>query len=527
MQKTQRKLPLTAAGAALSLTLLLALSGCGPRGSGADKAGADKGGKGGGPAAAQNAANAPTPVTVAPATEQEVARTVPVNGSIAALQSVSLSPKVSARVLSVVGREGDTVRAGQVLVQQDTSDLQQSLEQALANLQAAQARVTQARTNYNIQQTTSATGVQNAQAALRSAQAALRAAQANLALAKQPQRTEQVSQAEIAVQQAQANYDRAVADRKRYEYLVKEGASAQATLDQYVTTEAVQRANLESARQGLRISQTGGRQESVRASQEQARQAESQVRQAEIALRQARANVAQNQAKLDDIRAAEATVAQNQAAVNLARRQIADASVRSPIDGVIATRATEPGQQAAPGASLMTVVALGTVYFQAQVPETNISDVQRGRGVVVRVDAVPGKTFTGRVSDVFPTASTSSRAFSVRVNVPNSGRTLRPGMYARGQVVAERRRGVVVPKDALIADGEQFAVFVAENGKAVRHPVKLGIQTSETAEVLSGVKTGDQIIVQGQTLVKDGGPITVEGRGEGVSAARMLQQARL
>jgi RND family efflux transporter MFP subunit len=485
---------------ALSLTGLIALgmTGCGKKGDEAKDA------KGGEAAKGQPAAVQSTPVSVTPASEQTVTRSVPVTGSITALQSVSLTPKVTARIVDVAGREGATVRAGQVVVQQDTSDLERQLQQSIANLQSAQAKLTQAQTSYRIQQTTSSTNVQNAQAALASARSAL-------TLARNPQRSEQVTQAEIAVRQAKANYERAVADRKRYDYLVKEGAAAQATLDQYITTEAVQKANLENAQQSLKIAQTGGRTEEVRRSQEQ-------VRQAEIALQQARSNVQQNQVSQDEIRSAQAAVAQNQAAVALSRQQIADAAIRSPINGVISVRATEPGQQAAPGTSVATVVSLKTVYFQAQVPETTLRDIQPDQTAEVKVDAYPTRSFKGRIARIYPTGSTSSRTFSVRVDIPNEAGLLKPGMFARGQVVLERRRGVVIPKDALVAKGgdtSKFQVFLAADGGKVARvkDVKVGITTDVTAEILSGVRNGDQVITAGQDSLKDGAVIQVEGGG--------------
>jgi HlyD family secretion protein len=487
---------------ALGLTALVTfgMTGCGNKGGDAAK-----GDKGGDAAKGKPAAQQATPVAVTPASQQMVTRSVPVTGSITALQSVSLTPKVSGRILSVSGREGASVSTGQIVVQQDTADLERQLQQSIANLQSANAKLTQAQTSYKIQQTTSSTNVQNAQAALASAKSAL-------SLARNPQRSEQVTQAEIAVRQAKANYDRAVADRKRYDYLVKEGAAAQATLDQYVTTEAVQKATLENAQQSLKIAQTGGRTEEVR-------QAQEQVRQAEIALQQARSNVQQNQVSQDEIRAAKAAVAQNQAAVDLARQQIADAAIRSPINGVISVRATEPGQQAAPGTSIATIVSLKTVYFQAQVPETTLSDIQPDQTAEVKVDAYPARSFRGKIARIYPTGSTSSRTFSVRVDIPNDAGLLKPGMFARGQVILERRQGIVIPKDALVAKNgntENYQVFLATNGGKVAkaQTVKVGITTDVTVEILSGVQNGDQVITAGQDSLKDGAAIQVEGGGE-------------
>jgi RND family efflux transporter MFP subunit len=140
----------------------------------------------------------------------------------------------------------------------------------------------------------------------------------------------------------------------------------------------------------------------------------------------------------------------------------------------------------------------------------------------VAVDAFPGKTFTGTVDDLFPTASTTSRVFSVRVTIPNGGQLLRPGMYARGNVVVEKRQGIVVPKDAVVssADASQSSVYVVENGtKAIKRPVKVGIQTRTTSEILSGLQAGDEVIVNGQDGLADGSKVQVEKTAAGAQEA--------
>lgn len=490
--------------AALFAVTLTLSAGCKKPGGGEASGANDKGAasaKGGDNA--KPAADAATPVRVTTAKMQTVTRAVPVTGNIAALRTVALAPKITARILSVAGREGQTVKRGQVVVQQDTSDLQIQLQQSVANAEAASARLLQSQTQVRLQEAQSSAGVADAQQALN-------AAQAQLSLAKRPQRTQEVNVAQNAVAQAQANYDRAKADRERYESLVKEGAAAQITLDQYVTQEEVARAALNTAKQQQELARIGGREESVR-------NAQTAVRRAEAQLRLARANRQQNQVRRDEVVGAQAAVAQAQAQAAAVRQQIRDASIISPIDGVISARSTEPGSLASPTSAVLTIVALDSVYFEAQVPETDVSTLRQGFPVTVRADAFPNRTFTGKIARILPTANTSSRAFVVRVEIPNGGRLLRPGLYARGEVIAEQRQGIVIPKDALVSGGEQggFAVFVAENGgKAVRRTIKVGIQTAETAEVTSGVRNGEQVIVAGQDGLRDGAPIRVQQSGD-------------
>lgn len=477
---------------------------------------------GGAPTGAAAAATPATPVRTAAARRQTVDSTVRVTGSINANQTIALAAKASARIVEVAGREGTVVRRGQVLFRQDTVDLdnqvrtaeaavrqgEAGIASARATLKSAEAKLTQARTQKRLQATTSDTAVVDAEQQLRSAQA-------QLDLAKRPQRTQEIAVAESAVAQAQANYDKAQQDRKRYDLLVSEGAAAQAQLDQFITTERVARAALDTAKSQLDIARTGGREESIR-------QAETAVRRAEIGVRLAKSNTQQNQLRDDDILAAEAAVAQARAGVaqaqatlqsaraNLAkaRQDIANATTVSPIDGVISSRSAEVGQLVGPGSPAITVIALDRVYFEAQVAETDIARIEVGVPVQIEVDAYPGKFFSGKVTRVYPAGSTSSRNFTVRVEIANGAGTLRPGMFARGTVIALRREGVVIPKDALIqTEDGKTAVFVSEGGKAQRRIVEVGLGTADTVEILSGVQDGESVVVAGQGGLRDGASV--------------------
>lgn len=465
-----------------------------------------------------------TPVRVATAKEQEVLRDIKVTGSVAATQSVELAAKVSARITLVAAREGEAVRKGQLLVQQDTADLdtqvrsanaqiqnaKATIESARASYQNAEVKLAQAETNLKLTGTQSDTGVKDAEQSLASAKA-------QLEIAKKPQRTQEVSVAENAVVQAQANYDRAVSDRKRYESLVREGAAAQITLDQYVTQAKVAKSQLDTAKAQLDLARVGGRDESVR-------QAETAVSRAEWALKLAKSNTQQVDVRKDDIKAARAGVAQAKAALGQAEaglasaqaqlasalQQVSNTKVYAPMDGIVARRTAEIGQLAGPSAPLLTVVALDTVFFEAQVPETEISSVRVGMPVAVSLDAQPGRTFDGAVAKLYPTGSTSSRTFTVRVEVPNAARTLRPGMFARGTVVLEKRHGIVISKDALVkTEDGAFAVFVVTGDVAQQRKVTLGVSTAETIEIRGGIKTGDAVVVTGQNGLTEGKKVRV------------------
>jgi len=107
----------------------------------------------------------------------------------------------------------------------------------------------------------------------------------------------------------------------------------------------------------------------------------------------AKANAAQNELRQEDIKAARAVVSQALAALDIAKQQLSNTYVKSPIRGYISRRMTEPGQQASPGVPLMEIVDVSTVYFEAEISETSLPRVKPGQLVGVRVDAFGDRTF--------------------------------------------------------------------------------------------------------------------------------------
>jgi multidrug efflux pump subunit AcrA (membrane-fusion protein) len=540
----------------IALTLLLGslalLAGCGKPEDNAKKPEGDA--SGGGKAAATTPASAEaTPVRVADATTGQVRQTIPVTGSIAATESVDITPQVSAKITYIAAREGASVSAGQVLVRQETRDLETGRAQASAGLaqttaqrasaisqkQQAQAQLESQRALLNSAlsrlkqvQTQAKLGGTQDNTAVQDAEEQVKSAKANLELAKRPQRPEEIQIVESSVAQAEANYEKAVADRKRYDDLFKEGAVAASVAEQYRTSEKVVREQLNSAKAQRDMALKGGRSEQISQAQIAVQRAEwglklaksntgqknvrsQEIESAQAAVAQARAGVAQAESALttatSSIAQASAGMQASQSALNLANDQQGKATIVAPISGLISARRAEVGQIAAPGSPLLTIVALNTVFFEAQVPDTAFSGLQVGMPVEVSVDALANKAFSGRIAKLYPNGNATSRTFTVRIEVPNSAGTLRPGMFARGSVIASQRQGVLVAKDALVTDEKgAFLVFVAEGDKAVKRPVKLGFENGPNIEIREGVKSGEKVVVVGQNGLKDGGKIAVQ-----------------
>lgn len=484
------------------------------------------------PASAQNAA---TLVTVAPAHIGSISDVAQVTGALNSLNDVVVGVKLAGKIVAVYAREADIVRAGQIVAQQDPADLQAQLDQARANLESARTKLAQARAAYQSAETNVTLTDAQTRSAVRQAQAGLDVARQQSLVVQRGARTQERQQAVDTLNSAKAdrdsaraNRDKARADLKRYQDLYRQQAVAAQQLDQAQAAAnsaeaalSAAEARVGNAQQAVSLIQEGSRPEDIRRSQASVEQANqglitAQANRDQLALRRADLETARA-----GIAAAQAGVAQSQAAVRLAEQGLNDAAIRSPITGVVAERKVEPGMQLGAGKDVMRIVDLKSVYFDAQLSESQYAGVSSGQVVDVTIDALPGRTFQGTVSKIFPVASSTARSFTVRIKLNNEGNALRPQMFARGQIVlATHRNAVLVPREAVLDSvGSQGRVFLAVNNKAVERKVKLGYQTIKDQEITSGVKAGDLVVVVGQSQLQNGVSVQTQKAGASEQAS--------
>ncbi len=440
------------------------------------------------------------PVEVKAAETRTLVSAVTAGGTVQGVEEVAVTAKIGGRVAAVLVDEGDRVRAGQVLIRLETSEIQTQVAQAQAGVRAADARVQM------LEQGARPEERQQVADQVRQAEANLRAAQARLQIVEQGARPQERAQVESAVAQARANFETAQANYERMRMLFETGAISKAQLDQAALQRDVARAQYESAQQQLNLVTTGARPEELEMARSQVRAAQAML----DAARQQQALVEQGP-RAQEVEMARAQAAQARAALAFARLQLGNATVTAPLDGTVTRRSVDPGVLVGPGSgSLVTVSQIDTVEVALAVSETDVGKVRAGQPVAVRVDAYPGRAFTGKVAEVGAAADPRVRTFTVKVRVGNPEHLLRPGMFARGKVTVERREQVlVIPRDAVTAENGQSSVFVAEGGKARARRIRLGITSGPVVEVLSGLQKGETVIVAGQSGLVDGTPVIV------------------
>jgi RND family efflux transporter MFP subunit len=213
------------------------------------------------------------------------------------------------------------------------------------------------------------------------------------------------------------------------------------------------------------------------------------------------------QSARDDVRLRQATLRQRRSELKLARQQLADTTVRSPIGGVVQQRLANTGEFLAAGAPVAEVVRVDLLRLKLVIPERDAANVKQDQPVKVAIDGDP-RTYTGKVARLAPALDPQNRTLLVEADIENPG-TLRPGVLARAHVVTGSSPAPTVPASAIVSFAGVDKVLVVEKGKAVEKRVKLGNRVGDRVEIASGVAAGDQVVVKPGSL-QQGQPVTVK-----------------
>jgi RND family efflux transporter MFP subunit len=208
---------------------------------------------------------------------------------------------------------------------------------------------------------------------------------------------------------------------------------------------------------------------------------------------------------------AQSQVADAKARLTLAERQLADAEVRAPFSGIVNERQVSTGDIVQLGGELMTVVDPSSMEYDAAVPASDLNQIRVGAPVVFTVNGYPGKTFTGRVARVSPTADQSTGQVRLAVSVPNASNNLVGGLFADGRVTAVSHMAMTAPFNAVDNRGIRPWVLVVKGGKAERREVDLGVrdEATERWEIKSGVTAGDTLLTGSAQGLTPGTPVRV------------------
>jgi RND family efflux transporter MFP subunit len=362
----------------------------------------------------------PRVVRTVPATEQLTDRRVTATGTLAADEHVVLGTKVAGRVAVLPVDLGSRVRRGDVVARLDPTDAQLGVDQAVAALKQARAR-----------------------------------------LGLMPEGTDdRVDIGETAlVKQAQAVLEEARLTRDRMVRLQQQGLIAQAQLDAAISSLGVAEGRYQEA--------------------------------------------------LEETRNRQAVLLQRRSELELARQRLADTVIASPIDGAVSERRASVGEYLAAGAPVATVVKMHPLRLKLAIPERDAEGVRIGQPVVAVVEGVPGE-HAGRIARMSPAIDEQTRTLLVEAEVPNEASALRPGAFAKADiVVATDVPAVTVPATAVVTFAGVEKVLTVDGPRAAELRVQTGRRLGDRVEIVAGLRAGTPVVAQPGNLTA-GQPVVAE-----------------
>lgn len=342
-------------------------------------------------------------------------------GTVRSRRQSVLSSRIVASIVAVHGREGDRVKAGQVVVELDDRDIK-------AQLQRAEA------------------GLREARDALKEVERAIQAQ-------------------EKAIEAAKAQEALALATFTRYQRLLERRSVAPQEFDEVAAKHQAALAEVLRA-------------EEIKASL-----------------------LAKREQLLARIEQAKAEVENAQVVVGYAK-------IPAPIHGIVVAKAVEVGNLAAPGLPLLTIEE-ERYRLEAAVQESEIGEIRRGWPADVALEAL-GQTLRGSVVEIVPAADPLSRTFTVKIDLPPTP-GLRSGLYGKARFTVGQQKALVIPRKAIVERGQLEGVFVLDQEHTAHlRLVKTGKGYGDLVEILSGLRPGEQIVVEGIEKVSDGSRVEVK-----------------
>lgn len=201
-----------------------------------------------------------------------------------------------------------------------------------------------------------------------------------------------------------------------------------------------------------------------------------------------------------------ANVAQAEAALRRAREVQRDATLRSPLTGVVVERNFDAGNLVGPGSDkpVVAVADIRTLKLEAGVSELEAGRLKVGSIAAVSLAARPGEVFEGRLAAIAPEVDARNRHFQVEIRVDNRGERLLSGMYASARIVVARAEGIVVPREAVFDRDGRRAVYRLQGDLVQIVPVVEGLSNGSTVQIVAGLSTGDLVISDARREVAAG-----------------------
>jgi membrane fusion protein, multidrug efflux system len=262
---------------------------------------------------------------------------------------------------------------------------------------------------------------------------------------------------------------------------------------------------------------------------------QAQARWAAVSLQRAQALAAHQYGSRETVDQTQSQLDQANAQIGKTTAIIAQKQIKAPFAGRLGVRQVDLGQYVNPGAPIVTLTDLSTLYVNFTLPTQLAPQITVGQQVDVSADAFPGRKFTATITSIEPQISASTRTVAVQATMPNPDEALLPGMFVNAAVVlAKEAPEVVLPETAVdyTLYGDSVYVIRPDGAdadgkpvlKAFRTPVKTGLRFNNKVAILDGLKPGDRVVAAGQIKVQDGAAVIVTDNPAPQAPATMTPQ---
>lgn len=392
---------------------------------------------------------------------------------------------VAADVVRVNFKNGDRVKAGDVVVVLYDKSIKANYESAKANLMKAES-------DYNKSKKFSEAEERNSYEGYK---ASMINAKEALDKAKRGNNSEDIDIGKSNVEKAQKSYEQAKFNYDKYKKLYEEKLISQSSFIGYETEYVQAKASLNSAKKSLTLLERGSEAEDIRSLEASYNRAKSNY---ELAQKNVKEKIWSN-----NITSYEANYLSAKASYDLAKKEYDDLTVRAKIAGVVANLSVKANEKTSGTGVLFYVIEDKEMEVSLGLNASEIVKISLDSKVQIFVDEL-NKTYEGQVTEISPAADETTKKFAVKVKAINADNSIKKGLYAKVTISGQERNMMVVPSSAVVVKNLYKYVFKEVSGKAKQVKIELGSSSGDYQEILTEeIKQGDKIVIDGQYLLQD------------------------
>jgi len=406
---------------------------------------------------------------------EDVQKKIPVMGNITYRDKATISSKIFGRVEKLYAEQGDFIHKGRPLVKIETHSLELQKKEAMAEMDGAKA--------------------------------ALRLCREKLLQAEKSveQHLTSIAKSRIELQDSYVTYNNTDDVLHKKEQLFKVGGLSETELNSHKTTHSNMLSKFLTAKKNYEMLSVGYRNEDIKKAGYTLPGTEKD--------RNALLTRINTGMERSEVQAAESNLRKIKTSIQILERNIHEATIRSPISGIVAIRNIDIGEKVKEDTNLFVVMNIQHLYMVVNINEKESTQLKKGQSVSFIVDALQGKKFKGTVHLVSPILDTATRTVEVKILCLNSDNQLKPGMFARAEIFTRTfNDAMVIPaKCVKNLDGDAPTVFVCREGMVFGKTIVTGEHVDEeTILVTEGLVEGDRIAVSHVQLLKDKMKVTYE-----------------